>query len=78
MSRLTHGEEPIGVEDDLPDAVLFVIETAPRWSEPILEVLSSHAPWARSDSNMTIAQLEESSQYILVLGRLYRQGIDQI
>ena len=78
LSRLTHGEEPIGVEDNLPDAVLFVIETAPWWSEPILEVLSSHAPWARSDSNMIVAQLEESSQYILVSGRLYRQGINQV
>ena len=29
LSRIDTGEEPIGVEDDLPDAHLFRIETVP-------------------------------------------------
>ena len=78
MLRLTHAETPIGVEDDFPNAVIFMIETTLRWSEPVFEVLSSHAPWTRTDSNMTIAQLEESAQYILLSGRLYKHGIDHV
>ena len=41
LSRVTNGEEPVGVEDDLPDAALFQVETAPKWSEQIIRLLSS-------------------------------------
>src|SRR5271156_6467063 len=41
LSRITSGEAPTGVDDELPDATLFLIETAPRWSEPIIQVLST-------------------------------------
>ena len=30
LSQFTHGEEPVGVEDDLPDAYLFNIEMVPK------------------------------------------------
>ena len=29
LLRITNGETPVGVNDDLPDATLFMIETAP-------------------------------------------------
>ena len=72
MSRITSGEAPTGVEDDLPDAALFVIETAPRWAEPILDILSFEVSWEGQNKEETIARLEQAENYSLVSGRLYR------
>ena len=41
MSRIPNGEAPTGVDDDLPDATLFQIESVPRWSKQIAEFLST-------------------------------------
>ena len=40
LSRLTRGEPPIGVDDDLPDAYLFNIEMVPKWSEELIPLLT--------------------------------------
>ena len=40
LSRLTSGEKPVGVDDDLPDAYLFNIEMVPRWSEELIPLLT--------------------------------------
>ena len=58
LSRITSGEAPVGVDDELPDAALFMIEIAPRWAEPILEVLSLGMVWQDYDSFESIARLE--------------------
>ena len=78
LSRITNGEAPTGVEDDLPDATLFLIDIAPRWVEPILEVLSVTAEWAPKDAQTTLNQLRESDRYTIISGRLYRQGSDNV
>ena len=43
MSRITSGEEPIGVDDDLPDAALFQVEMVPKWSERMVHFLMTAA-----------------------------------
>ena len=60
LSRITNGEAPIEVNDDLTDSTLFKAKTAPRWSEHILEVLSTSISWQRESNPLSIAQLEES------------------
>ena len=40
LSRLTSGEAPKGIEDDLPDAYLFNIEMIPKWSEKFFPLLT--------------------------------------
>ena len=40
LSWLTNGEEPVGVEDDLPDAYLFNIDMVSRWSEELIPLLT--------------------------------------
>ena len=45
LSRIDIGEEPIGVDDDLPDAHLFRIEVVPVELEEIAQFLEyGHAP----------------------------------
>ena len=40
LSKLTNGESPDGIDDELPDAYLFNIEMIPRWSQNIVTLLS--------------------------------------
>ena len=35
MSRIPNGEALTGVDDDLPDAPLFLIDLVPEWAEEI-------------------------------------------
>ena len=78
LSKITNGETPIGVSDDLPNATLFMVETAPRWSEGILEVLSITTFWPKEGMARTISKLEELEQYVLLSGCLYRYGPDKV
>ena len=41
VSCLTNGEIPIGVNDDLPDVMLFQVEMVPKWSEHVVHLLST-------------------------------------
>ena len=78
LSRITNGEAPLGVEDDLPDAPLFMIEMAPKWAEKILQVLSIDVSWPKDSPEGSLAYLEMSEPYTLISGRLYRQGADKV
>ena len=40
LSRIMTRESPTRVDDDLLDATLFAIETAPRWAQTIVTFLS--------------------------------------
>ena len=75
LSRITSGKAPTtGVDDDIPDATLFRIETVPRWSAKIIEVLTTR--WV-SQPSLTIestAELETCALYKLFSGRLYWLG----
>ena len=71
LSRITSGEAPIGVEDDMPDSTLFLVETAPKWSEPILDILTTGQ--VQLQNNNTIWR-----PYKLISGRLYKQGFDGV
>ena len=52
MSRIDTGEEPIGIEDDLPDAHLFRIEAAYSDLAEIAQFLEKgQAPKGMSDKN---------------------------
>ena len=78
LSRLTHGEPPIWVDDDLSDAYLFNIEMVPKWSEPWIPLLSiAQIEIPRSLPNVT-DQILLGGKFKLIAGRLYHQGKDQI
>ena len=40
LSQMMHGEKPLGIDDDLPDAYLFYLEMVPKWSELIVSLLT--------------------------------------
>ena len=78
LLRITNGEAPTGVNDDLPNAMLFMVETTPRWVEHILEVLSIDISWPQEYRSLSIEEIEESKHYVLLFEKIYRQGLDQV
>lgn len=63
LSRITSGELPVRVDDDLPDAFLFHIEKAPRWAEPILTILMTRFLDTMNCMQEAILELEKSKPY---------------
>ena len=66
LSRIMTGESPTGVDDDLPDATLFAIETTPRWAQTIVTFLSMGTISSNESDTMDI--IEDSAPYQLILG----------
>ena len=69
MSRITNGEAPTRVDDDLPNATLFQIESVPRWSRIIAEFLST-TQFDRLHKNVESQAnfLEACSHFQLIFG----------
>ena len=74
MSRISNGESPTGIEDDLPDATLFQVETAPQWAEQIVIFLSINFLAIPRDFSNLEDTLQTMERYTLISGRLYCLG----
>ncbi|MCO5558197.1 hypothetical protein L7F22_011776 [Adiantum nelumboides] len=74
LSRLMHGEAPTGIDDDLPDAYLFNIDMVPRWSEKVIPLLTIGSLYLTKQPSI----IEASRSLVMLSGRLYKQGTDQI
>ena len=72
------GEEPIGVNDDLPDAHLFRIEAVPVELEEIAQFLENgQAPEGMNTKKKQILAMK-ATPYSLINGFLYKMGLDDI
>ena len=76
LSCITNGESPTGIEDDLPDATLFQVETAPQWAEQIVRLLSINFLAIPRDFSNPKDTLRTMERYILISRRLYCLGKD--
>ena len=78
LSRLTSGEEPKGIEDDLPDAYLFNIEMIPKWSEKMIPLLTI----GQIDFPLPIQEkyslIQKAASFVMLAGRMYHLGRDGI
>ena len=78
LSRIDIGEEPTGVEDDLPDAHLFRIELVLAELEEIAQFLEDgQAPEGMSTKKKQILAMK-AAPYSLINGFLYKMGLDDI
>ena len=78
MSRIDTGEEPTGVEDDVPDAHLFRIKYVPAKLEEIAQFLENgQAPEGMSKKKKQILAMKDAP-YNLINGFLYKMGLDDI
>ena len=78
MLRIDTGEEPTGVEDDLPDAHLFQIEAILAELKEIAQFLEDgQAPKGMSTKKKQILATK-AAPYSLINGFLYKMGLDDI
>ena len=79
MSRIPNGEKPIGVEDDLPDAPLFLVDLILEWAEEICHYLTNGLP---TDTPVDMAKarrlIRDVAPYQLIVGQLYNQEKDGV
>ncbi|MCO5557534.1 hypothetical protein L7F22_011100 [Adiantum nelumboides] len=78
LSRITNGEAPTGVDDDLPDTSLFMVETIPEWSEKIVNFLVNGFPPKELRKDVAQRLIKECEPYSLIAGTLYKLGKDDI
>ncbi|MCO5595618.1 hypothetical protein L7F22_049663 [Adiantum nelumboides] len=78
LSRITNGEAPTGVDDDLPDTSLFMVETIPEWSEKFINFLVNGFPPKELRKDVARRLIKECEPYSLIAGTLYKLGKDDI
>ena len=78
LSRIPNGEAPTGIDDDLPDTSLFMVETMPEWSEKIVNFLVNGFPPKELRKDLARKLIKECAPYCLVAGTLYKQGKDDV
>ena len=78
LSRITNGESPTGIEDDLPDATLFQVEITPQWDKRIVRLLSINFLAIPRDFSNPKDTLRTMERYTLISGRLYYLGKDGV
>ena len=79
MSRIPNGEKSIGVDDDLQDAPLFLVDLVPEWAEEICHYLTNGLP---TDTPVDMAKVRrlitDVAPYQLIAGQFYKQGKDGV
>ena len=79
MSRIPNEEKPIGVEDDLLDAPLFLVDLIPEWAKEICHYLTNGLP---IDTPLDMAKarrlIRDAAPYQLIAQQLYKQGKDGV
>ena len=71
MSRIPNGEPPIGIDDDLANATLFLLDSIPQWSKHIVDVLDHGLTNIQNLGTQKARQiLKESADYQLIAGQL--------
>ena len=70
---MIHGEKPVGIDNDLPNAYLFKLEMVPKWSENIVSLLT-----IGNIHNQVPQQIEQTRLYALLVDRLYKSQRDKV
>ena len=60
LSRIMHGEEPMGIPNDLPDKYLFNVDMVPKWSKDIVALLTIGTLCLSSLVDANLALIENS------------------
>lgn len=69
---------PIGINDDLPDASLFMVETKPRWAEPLIQLLTMGPFSCDQSKSLSHMDIERFKSYIFISSCIYKLGQDGI
>ena len=78
LSRIKSGDVPTSLEDNLPNAQLFVVTVVDKNFEAITHLLST----SYASKGFTTAQKKHlvirAAEFTLIMGHLYKMGPDEI
>ena len=78
MSRIKNGEPSTGVDDELPDAILFKVDFASEEYNGIVEYLMSGRPPPGMTKLEARQLIRRAGPYQLITGQLYIKGNDEV
>ena len=78
MSRVKNIEPSKGVDDELPDAILFKVDYASEEYDGIVEYLMSGRPPEDMSKAEARKLIRLAGPYQLIVGQLYIQGKDDV
>ena len=77
LLRITLVEAAMGINDNLPDAILFNIEWVPRWSEELVSFLNI-AIIPNDKLKEAVDFVQATSNFVLIVGHLYYKYMDTV
>jgi hypothetical protein len=78
LSRVTNGEEPTNLEDNFPNAQLFLVQVADGYFDDIIEYLSTSILPQEFITAHKKNLVVRVAYYQLIAGHLYKMGADTI
>ena len=78
LSHIESGEEPNNLEDNFPDAQLFVIDVVDKKFDAIIHLLNTcytHEDYTTWKKKQLVVK---AADYMLIVGQLYKLRIDEI
>ena len=78
MSRIDTGEEPTGIENDLPDAHLFQIEFVPSDLEETAQFLKEGCALEGTSDKKKNTMAMKATPYTIINIFLYKLGLDDV
>jgi hypothetical protein len=78
LSRVTNGEEPTNLEDNFPDAQLFLVQVVDEYFVDIIEYLSTGIVPQEFSTTQKKNMVVRAADYQLIVGHLYKMGVNNI
>ena len=78
LPRVTNGEEPTNLEDNFPDAHLFLVWVVDEYFDNIIEYLSIGVSPQEFSTVRKKNLVVRDANYLLILGHLYKMGTNNI
>lgn len=78
LSRLETGEEPISLEDNLPDVQLFLVQIVDDYFKHIIEFLTIGTTPVKYSVKQKKQFVVRVVDFTLIAGQLYKMGPDEV
>lgn len=78
MSRLENGNEPVNLDENLPDAQLFSVRMVDSYFEDIVQFLSTRMALTDYKVAQKKQLVVKATDYPLIAGHLYKLGPDEV
>jgi hypothetical protein len=78
LSRITNGEEPMNLEDNFPDAQLFLVQVVDEYFTDIIQYLSTWMTPQEFNTAQKKNLVVRATDYQLIVGHMFKMCADSI